>query len=227
MRLLLMRHAQTPSNARGLLDTSVPGPGLTDLGHRQADAVPRALEEQDIAGVFVSPIRRTTLTATPLMTERGLEAGMLDGLREIEAGSLELSGEEDAVRTYVQTAYSWGAGDLAARIPGAPGDGAAFFSRYDDAIARIAESGLPSALVVSHGAAIRTWASARVHGLDPLEIAQTPLANTGLFELEGDAVSGWELVRVTFTPIGGQFLIPHDGPDPTSDALDEVPEPRS
>ena len=34
MRLLLIRHGQTPSNVLGLLDTAVPGPGLTDLGDR-------------------------------------------------------------------------------------------------------------------------------------------------------------------------------------------------
>ena len=30
MRLLLIRHGQTPANVRGELDTAAPGPGLTD-----------------------------------------------------------------------------------------------------------------------------------------------------------------------------------------------------
>ena len=40
MRLLLVRHGQTPSNVAGLLDTALPGPGLTALGTRQAAAIP-------------------------------------------------------------------------------------------------------------------------------------------------------------------------------------------
>ena len=34
MRVVLIRHGQTPSNVLGLLDTAVPGPDLTDLGQR-------------------------------------------------------------------------------------------------------------------------------------------------------------------------------------------------
>ena len=43
MRLLLIRHGQTPSNVLGALDTLVPGPGLTPLGLEQAAAIPDAL----------------------------------------------------------------------------------------------------------------------------------------------------------------------------------------
>src|SRR5699024_5083913 len=32
MRLLLIRHGQTPSNVEGILDAGYPGPGLTALG---------------------------------------------------------------------------------------------------------------------------------------------------------------------------------------------------
>ena len=35
MRLLLIRHGETPGNVLGQLDTAHPGPGLTDLGERQ------------------------------------------------------------------------------------------------------------------------------------------------------------------------------------------------
>lgn len=32
MRLLLIRHGETPTNVGYLLDTAVPGPGLTEIG---------------------------------------------------------------------------------------------------------------------------------------------------------------------------------------------------
>ncbi|HEY1158028.1 MAG TPA: phosphoglycerate mutase family protein, partial [Arthrobacter sp.] len=43
MKLLLIRHGETPGNVLGQLDTDHPGPGLTELGERQAEAMARAL----------------------------------------------------------------------------------------------------------------------------------------------------------------------------------------
>lgn len=65
MRLLLVRHGQTPSNVEFLLDTAVPGPGLTALGERQAAALPEALADEDIEALYVSTLVRTQLTAAP------------------------------------------------------------------------------------------------------------------------------------------------------------------
>ena len=39
MKLLLIRHAESESNVRKVLDTALPGPPLTHLGHRQAAAL--------------------------------------------------------------------------------------------------------------------------------------------------------------------------------------------
>jgi probable phosphoglycerate mutase len=63
MRLLLIRHAQTPANVLGQLDTGRPGPGLTRLGQRQASEIPVALGDGPIAAIFASPLVRTQLTA--------------------------------------------------------------------------------------------------------------------------------------------------------------------
>ena len=54
MRLLLIRHGQTPSNVLGLLDTAVPGPGLTDLGQQQAAALPETLADYRIDAIYAS-----------------------------------------------------------------------------------------------------------------------------------------------------------------------------
>ncbi|BCW50626.1 hypothetical protein StoSoilB13_29680 (plasmid) [Arthrobacter sp. StoSoilB13] len=48
MKLLLIRHGQTPGNVAGQLDTAFPGPGLTELGERQAAALPEALADESI-----------------------------------------------------------------------------------------------------------------------------------------------------------------------------------
>lgn len=73
MRLLLIRHGQTPSNLKHLLDTAEPGPGLTSLGQKQAAALPDALASERIDALYASTLVRTQLTAAPLAAATGLE----------------------------------------------------------------------------------------------------------------------------------------------------------
>lgn len=220
MRLLLLRHGQTPSNVGGLLDTAVPGAELTALGFRQADAVPDALHGRGVDAAFVSNLQRTTLTATPLATTRSLDLVTLAGLREISAGDLEMAGDHDAHLTYLHTSFAWAHGNLAARMPGGE-DGTEFLERYDDAVAQIAALGAETVLAVSHGAAIRVWSSARVRGIDVDFIERTPLPNTGLVELEGDPRTGWNLVGWPDAPVGGAHLdVSQD--DPTGEPVDDA-----
>ncbi|MFT4229800.1 MAG: histidine phosphatase family protein [Microbacterium sp.] len=118
MRLLLLRHGQTPSNVAGVLDTGYPGAGLTELGVRQAEAVPGALAGEAIAAIAVSPLVRTGLTAAPLARERGITVRVQPGLEEISAGDWELSGEPRARNA----APSDAPGSARARSPSAHAD---------------------------------------------------------------------------------------------------------
>lgn len=220
MRLLLVRHGQTPSNVAGLLDTALPGPGLTALGARQAAAIPDALADRVVEGVAVSTLVRTHLTASPLAERHGYDLLELDGFREVDAGDLEMSGEHDDHATYLETVFAWGRGEPDRRMPGGP-DGAEFLARYDDAVASVARTGWRTAVVVSHGAAIRAWACARAAGVDVDRLAWTPLANTGLVEVEGDPVSGWRFVGVSDGPLGGAFLDDLVAEDPTGESVAE------
>ncbi|MFE6971480.1 histidine phosphatase family protein [Isoptericola sp. NPDC057653] len=219
MRLLLLRHGQTPANVAGLLDTGAPGPRLTPLGEQQAAAVPLALEGRRIDALAVSTLLRTSLTAQPLADDRTLRPTVLGGLREIEAGSLEMSADLADHHTYLETVFAWSRGDRARRMPGGP-DGDAFLARFDDAVAALAARDHGVVLAVSHGAAIRSWSGARVKGLDVDELAHTPLANTGLIEVEGDPASGWRLVAWHREPVGGERLDAVVANDPTGEAVD-------
>jgi broad specificity phosphatase PhoE len=80
MRILFIRHGQTPANVLGALDTAHPGPGLTELGLRQARAIPLALADERIEDVFVSTLRRTQVTAEPLAADRRLDARIMPGI---------------------------------------------------------------------------------------------------------------------------------------------------
>ncbi|MEV4049128.1 histidine phosphatase family protein, partial [Streptomyces sp. NPDC049744] len=107
MRLLLIRHGQTPSNLKHLLDTAEPGPGLTALGQEQAAALPDALASEKIGALYASTLVRTQLTAAPLASATGLEVRVRAGIRELTAGDLEMRGDDDAARTYMHTAFAW------------------------------------------------------------------------------------------------------------------------
>lgn len=217
MRLLLIRHGQTPGNVLGQLDTAHPGPGLTRLGERQAAALARSLAHEQIDSLYASTLIRTQITAGPLATARGLAVEVLEGLREIEAGSLEKLTDRDSHMRYVSTVFAWAAGDLDRRIPAGP-SGHDFFARFDASISTVAAaaSGDSGAVaVVSHGAAIRVWTGLRAANIEPDFAARHMLANTGIVALEGDPDAGWRLIHWDDSPVGGLILADPTAEDPT------------
>ncbi|MBX0301498.1 histidine phosphatase family protein [Cryobacterium sp. 1639] len=218
MRLLLIRHGQTPANVLGQLDTAHPGPALTDLGERQAAVIPDALRFDSVDTIFASTLRRTQLTAEPLALDRGLDIRVADGLHEIEAGSLERRSDHVSVRRYMETVFAWGAGNLDVQMPGGA-DGNEFFARFDADIAVAAASG-HTAAVFSHGAAIRVWAAARATNVPPMFAGLHDLDNTGVVELSGTPEEGWTLLSWAGVPLGGMPLVDTNAVDPTGEALD-------
>ncbi|GAA4702228.1 histidine phosphatase family protein [Nocardioides conyzicola] len=212
MRLILIRHGETPSNVAGALDTAVPGAPLTPLGHRQASAIPPVLTTERISAIHASPLVRTQLTAAPLATARGLEVVVSEGLEEIAAGELEMKTDDASVAAYSDTVAAWIAGDLGATIPGGA-DGHAFFERYAGAVGAITAEHADDATVVafSHGAAIRTFAAR--HG-GP---ADARLLNTGAVVLEGSPYRGWVVTRWSRDPLGGAHLADPAAHDVTGD----------
>ena len=231
MRLLLIRHGQTPSNVLGLLDTAPPGPGLTDLGVAQAAALPATLAERRIDLIAASTQPRALLTAAPLAADRGLPVLVRDGLCEVPAGELEMRGDQDAVRTYLTTVREWMGGNLDLAMPGGQ-SGLQVLARFDavvDEVAtlvaeRVGDDG--TAVLFAHGAMLRTWATAR--GTDErlrqdlLERFQ-PLHNTGMIVMNS-SVDGWRIESWAGLALGGALLDDGsaDGPaggDPTGSGL--------
>jgi broad specificity phosphatase PhoE len=223
MRILFVRHGQTPANVQGILDTAAPGPGLTELGARQADAVVDALGHETIAAIYVSKLVRTHETAAPLAAALSLTPIELPGTHEIEAGDIEGRSDHAAVRTYLTTVFAWGSGDHDPVMPGG-GDGHAFFARFDDAIAGIAAAhpGDATVVVVSHGAAIRVWTGARVRNLGDGFTADNHLDNTGVVVVEGSLDAGWTALSWGGMPVGGELLADVGADDPTGDPVDEA-----
>ncbi|MBL1083867.1 histidine phosphatase family protein [Streptomyces actinomycinicus] len=215
MRLLLVRHGETPSNVDHLLDTAVPGAGLTALGEAQAAALPAALTGEDIEALYASTLIRTQLTAAPLAAARGLDVVVRDGIRELSAGDLEmLPGHTPAGEQYLRTVFAWAAGDTALRMPGGE-SGEEALARYDAVVAEAAASGARTVAMVSHGAAIRVWTAARADNVDVAYAAARPLQNTGVVVLEGSPSDGWKALSWE-----GATVEPAGEAGPTGEALD-------
>lgn len=217
MRLHLLRHGQTHANVAGALDTAHPGLQLTALGQLQARAAARSLAGAGIDAIAISTLTRTRQTAGPLATDLGLSPTVHDGLREIAAGHFEMRTDEASVRGYLETIGAWLDGDLLRKMPGGE-SGAAFLERYDAAISDLCRSTTTTGLVVSHGAAIRTWITHRATGEHAP--AHEGLHNTGCVTLDGDPQDGWTIVAWEREPIGGAWLDDEAAPDPTGDELD-------
>jgi probable phosphoglycerate mutase len=90
--LVLVRHGSVVSPTPHLEGAPLGrqnDPPLDERGRHQAAAVAARLEEEPIAAVFVTPLRRTVETAEPLLARNGAEPRMLDDLREVELGDWE------------------------------------------------------------------------------------------------------------------------------------------
>jgi broad specificity phosphatase PhoE len=216
MRLLLIRHGQTIDNVKGELGTVIPGPELTELGEEQAAAIPAALAGETIDAIYASTMQRTALTAAPLAAALGLDVPILDGLREISAGEFEARSDKDSVRAYMGTILSWWQ-DSAARVPGGE-SGDEFFARFTDAIGQATEGRDGTVAVFSHGAAIRTWASATSRNIDEAFSRAHDLPNTAMIVLEGSPADGWTATHWNGEPVGGEALDDPTAADPTGEA---------
>ena len=216
MRLLLIRHGQTIDNVNGDLGTVIPGPVLTDLGRKQAAAIPAALADEKVEAIYASTMQRTSLTAAPLAAATGLEVENLDGFREIGAGIFQGKSDKDSVRGYMGTIISWWQ-DSTARIPGAE-SGDEFFARFTGAIGQAAAAHGGTVVVFSHGAAIRTWASATSRNIDEAFSRSHELPNTAMIVLEGSPADGWTATHWDGEPVGGEQLDDPTAIDPTGDA---------
>lgn len=191
--LTFIRHAQSAGNASGLIDTSTPGPPITELGRGQAVASAQKLAGNDYDGIFASTMIRTQQTAQPMADALHEPVAVLPGLRELEAGVYEGRPEASAADTYFGAPQQWLQGNRAARIPGSV-DGNEFDSRFDQAVQQIYDTGDDKPVAYSHGGAIMLWVSMNVGNPDPQLLRSHPLDNTGYVVVQGNPTDGWRLI---------------------------------
>jgi len=209
MTLTFVRHGESAANAAGVIDTSVPGPGLTDLGREQAEAVADKLAGNSYDGVYASSMVRTQETADPLANRLGQKVVVLPGLREIDAGVFEGQSEDSGLGRvgYVLAPVAWTLGARFVPVLGST-DGNAFDARVDDAVQTIYNSGDRNAVVFSHGATIMFWTMMNVDNPDLGLILSHPLDNTSVVVITGDPEDGWTLKNWDGIEVAAQPSLP-------------------
>ncbi|GAA0508850.1 phosphoglycerate mutase [Saccharopolyspora subtropica] len=196
LRLVLVRHGQTPANVRGVLDTVPPGPGLTELGRQQAQRLAQRLAGEKVVSVHASRALRAQQTAQPLAERHELPVTVVDGTHEVFVGELEGRSDAEALRVFDEIYASWHAGRLDVPMPGGE-TGYEAVSRFVAGVrTAIDGAGDGAVVLVSHGAMLRLAANILATDVTGALANATHLPNTGLIVLEADpdVPTGWTCV---------------------------------
>lgn len=198
--VMFIRHAESEGNTSGCIDTTTPGPGVTELGRHQAAAVAETFDITGFDGVYASSMVRTQQTAGPLSERIGEQITVLPGIREVEAGVYEGQPQDIVARGYLEAPLRWLRGDRSARIPGSI-DGNEFDARFDEAVQEIYDSGDVKPVAFSHGAAIMFWILMNVEDPEVSLLRTQPLSNTGRVTVTGSPDRGWTLIDWVGAPV--------------------------
>lgn len=180
--LHLIRHGEINSNITGALDTATPGPPLNTTGLDQAKRLVNTFANAPLDTIYASTVTRAQMTAEPLAQARGLEINVRDGLKEISAGSLEMSADRAHQKEYLGVITSWMLGELDTKLAGGT-TGHEVLERFDSVVTEIKESGAQHTAIVAHGAIIVFWSAMRAPNLTGDILQNYPPLNTGVVSL--------------------------------------------
>ncbi|MFI9381020.1 histidine phosphatase family protein [Kutzneria sp. NPDC052558] len=204
LRLVLVRHGQTPSNVIGSLDSRPPGPPLTELGRAQAAAVGEALAALPVVAVYASVAVRAQETAAPIAAAHGLPVQVAEGIHEAFVGDLECLNDPDSLRTFFDVFHRW-TRDLDLDVPMPGGESAQqVLDRFLPVVADIRARHSDGVVVlVSHGAAIRITSFALSPNVDAELADQHLIDNCGrvVLEVDGTSPTGWRCLEWAGIPV--------------------------
>ena len=184
--IILVRHAVSTANEKGILagrDNSV---HLSDKGERQAELLAAALATHDIAAIFTSPIKRCRETLAPLVKiyKKKVVVESLPGVQEMDYG--RWSGRKLSILSKLPLWLAIQRKPSTVRFPG----GESFNEMSARAVEAVVEASRPgkTILICSHGDVIKSLvASALGLHLDQFQrIIIDPASITRLRYSNGD-----------------------------------------
>jgi broad specificity phosphatase PhoE len=196
LRLVLVRHAETVSNVQHVLDTALPGPGLTDKGRQQAVLLADRLATEKVLSVHASGALRTQETARPLAARHDLEVTVAEGTHEISVGSLEGANDMASRRLFEAVYRKWLTGDLDESMPRGE-TGRQALARFLPAVHQaLNEASAGTVVMVGHGALLRLAAAHLSCNIRGSQDTVRHLPNTGVIVLAParTTTTGWRCV---------------------------------
>jgi broad specificity phosphatase PhoE len=191
--LTFIRHAESEANASGIIDTSVPGPGLSPEGKAQAEQLAHQAHN-NFDAVYASTMARAQQTAAPLAAELHKQVEVLQGVQEINAGWYDGKPVSMASSTYLLAPADWLRSDRQDSIPGSV-SGKEFNDRFTGAVQKVYDSGHSNPVVFSHLYAIEYWTLMNVKNAKESLLTSHPLPNIGRVVITGSPTAGWTLVE--------------------------------
>jgi broad specificity phosphatase PhoE len=116
--IFLVRHGEAETNVAALLSHRLADLPLTERGRRQARLVADRLAEERPVAVYASPLLRARQTAECIATRIDAPLRFDDALREIDCGSLDGRGDEEAWAATRAVYARWKRDEWDARFPG-------------------------------------------------------------------------------------------------------------
>jgi broad specificity phosphatase PhoE len=204
--LVLVRHGETLSNVRHVLDSRPPGPRLNSKGRQQAASLAQRLAGEPVVAVYSSVALRARQTAEAIARPHGLEVIVRDGLHEVDIGDLEGRSDLPAIEEFLSVYRSWHAGNIDVPVRGGE-SGRQLLDRFLPVVDRIqAEHNGDVVVLVSHGAAIRLTAATLASNVNSMFADAHTVPNAGAVVLEHDG-TGWQCVSwdgVAAAPMEGR-----------------------
>jgi len=191
--LTFVRNAQSQANAAGVIDTDIPGAGLTTDGKGQAQQLVNQVSH-NVDGIYSSAMAEAQQTAAPLASELGKQVEVLDGLQSINAGWYNGKPETMASSTYMVAPVDWIHGDAQDSIPGSI-SGKQFNNQFSGAVRKVYDSGHTNPVVFSQGTAIMVWTLMNAKNVKDSLLTSHPLPNAGRVVVTGNPMTGWTLVE--------------------------------
>jgi probable phosphoglycerate mutase len=211
-RLLAIRHGDTEF-ARGRRFAGGRDVPLTPHGHRQCEAVARALSGLPVAAVYASPLARARASAEPIGAAHGLPVRVAPAFREMGFGQWEgLSRAEVAVR-FPAEFETWVAAPHRAKPPGGETLDAVA-ARVGEGVTALGEAHPGGTVVlVSHAVVTRLIVLAAL-GLGPDRLWSVDASPAGITEIEYQ--DGWITVHRMNTLVHLESLAEAAGDGATS-----------
>lgn len=179
MRIYLLRHGETPSNAARIVQT--PDTPLSELGSQQAARLGERLANVGITSLLSSPLRRAMMTAEAIRGTTGLDIVVRADLQERNYGDIRGTPYDDLEVGILDPDYEPPGGETWRE----------FHQRVDGAwshIRKLVEDAAPESgdlAVVTHGLVLFSLVS-RVLDLSQSGVAPVGFQNTSVTLVEGE-----------------------------------------